>query len=116
MKSKMYSNRKKMSGKVSGIYIVFHTKYNRPMLKGPIQERTNDIVQDVLEDLGCKVHQIKIYQNRVHIQFEYPPRLSISEIMNRVKGKSSRLLRREFPELTKRCEKALWAPRFGMIY
>jgi REP element-mobilizing transposase RayT len=51
MKSKKYSNRKNMSGKVSGIYIVFHTKYNRPLLKGPIQNRTKDIVLDVLEDL-----------------------------------------------------------------
>ncbi len=105
-----------MSGKVSGIYIVFHIKYNRPLLKGPIQNRTNDIVQDVLEELECGVEQIRVYLNRVHLQFVYPPRLSISKIMNRVKGKSSCILRKEFPELVKQCPKALWAPKYGMIY
>ncbi|MEE9150741.1 MAG: IS200/IS605 family transposase [Thermoplasmata archaeon] len=116
MKSKKYSNRKNLSGKVSGIYIVFHTKYNRPLLKGSIQKRTKDIIHDVLDDLDCGVVQIRVYLNRVHLQFIYPPRLSISKIMNNVKGKSSRFLRREFPELVKQCPKALWAPKFGMIY
>ena len=116
MKSKKYSNRKNMSGKVSGIYIVFHTKYNRPLLKGPIQKRTKDIIHDVMDDLECGVEQIMVYPNRVHLQFVYPPRLSISKIMNIVKGKSSCLLRKEFPELVRQCPKALWAPKYGMIY
>jgi putative transposase len=116
MKSKEYSNRKNLSGKVSGIYIMFFTKYNRPLLNGPIQERTKEIVQKTLEDLGCGVVQIKVYPNRVHLKFVYPPRLSISQIMNNVKGKSSRILRKEYPELVRKNPKALWAPRFGMLY
>jgi putative transposase len=116
MKSKKYSNRKNLSGKVSGIYIVFHTKYNRPLLKGSIQSRAREVIHETLEGLDCGVVQIKVYPNRVHLKFVYPPRLSISYIMNKVKGKSSRLLRKEFPELVKQCEKALWAPKFGMIY
>jgi putative transposase len=116
MKSKKYSNKKRMSGKVSGIYIVFHTKYNRPLLNGPIQKRTKNIIHDVMDDLKCKVEQIRVYPNRVHLQFVYPPRLSISKIMNRVKGKSSCLLRKEFPELVKQSPKALWAPKYRMIY
>jgi putative transposase len=116
MKSKEYSNRKNLSGKVSGIYIMFFTKYNRPMLKGPIQDRTKEIGQQSLEDLDCGVVQIKVHPNRVHLQFVYPPRLSISFIMNRIKGTSSRILRKEFPELVKENPKALWAPRYGMVY
>jgi putative transposase len=116
MKSKEYSNRKNLSGKVSGIYIIFFTKYNRHMLRGPILNRAKEIIQKDLEDLGCGVVQIRIYPNRVHIKFVYPPRLAISKIMNKVKGNSSRILRREYPELAKQCPKALWAPKFGMIY
>ena len=105
-----------MSGKVSGIYIVFHTKYNRPLLNGPLQVRAKEIIHKTLEDLDCGVVQIKVYPNRVHLQFVYPPRLAISNIMNKVKGKSSLILRREYPELVKQNPKALWAPRYGMIY
>ncbi len=105
-----------MSGKVSGIYIVFQTKYNRPLLKGSIQSRAKEIIRETLEDLDCGVVQIKVYPNRIHLQFVYPPRLSISNIMNKVKGKSSWILRKEYPELVKQNPKALWAPRYGMIY
>jgi putative transposase len=116
MKSKKYSHRKNLSGKVSGIYIMFFTKYNRPLLSDPIQKRAKEIILETMEDLGCGVVQIKVHPNRVHLQFTYPPRLAISEIMNKVKGKSSRILRKEFPELKEQCEKAFWAPKFGMIY
>ena len=95
---------------------MFFTKYNRYILNGPIQDRAKEIIHQTLEDLGCGVVQIRVHPNRVHLKFVYPPRLSISEIMNKVKGKSSRILRREYPELVKLCPKALWAPKFGMIY
>ena len=116
MKSKEYSNRKNLSGKVTGIYIMFFTKYNRPLLKSSIQGRTKELVQQSLEDLGCGVVQIKVHPNRVHLKFVYPPRLAISKIMNKVKGNSSRILRKEYPELVKQNPKALWAPKFGMLY
>jgi putative transposase len=112
MKAKAYSNRKPrrmLSGK-----IMFHTKYNRPMLKGIIQKRAKEIIQNILEDLGCEVFKIIVHPNYVFIQFSYPPKLSMAKIANKIKGKSSCLLRREFPELVNQCEKALWAPKYGI--
>lgn len=113
MKSKTVSSRK--PGRMLSGRIVFHIKYNRPMLKGRIQKRAREIIRSALEDLDCEVVKIIVQPNYVFIQFVYPPKLSMAKIMNRIKGKSSRILRREFPELVKQCPKALWAPKYGMI-
>ena len=45
---------------------------------------------------------------------EYPPTLSMSDFVKRVKGRSSRLLQSEFPELKKRYwGKHFWAIGYG---
>ena len=112
MKSKTFKNRKPrrmLSGK-----IMFHTKYNRPLLKDVIQKRTRDIILNVLEELDCEVDKIIVQPNYVFLQFRYSPNLAMSRIANKVKGKSSCILRREFPKLIKQCPKALWAPKYGI--
>ncbi len=110
MKSKKYSKNRK------GIHIVFHTKYNRHLLKGKIQRRAIEIIYEILRDYGCSEIAIGVYPNKVHVLFAFPPTLVIAKAMGRVKGKSSYLLRKEFPELEKQCSKALWAPKYRMIY
>jgi putative transposase len=46
----------------------------------------------------------------VHIFFQYPPKYSLSYIAKKIKGRSSRILRKEFPHLREWCEGHLWAP------
>ncbi len=114
MKSEPYSNRKEKPGRMLSGRLVFHTKYNRPMLKDNIQPRVREIIRNVLEDLDCEVIKIIVQPNYVFLQFRYSPKLAMAKIANKVKGISSCLLRREFPELKKQCPKALWAPKYGV--
>ena len=114
MKFETYQNRKEKPGRMLSGRIVFHTKYNRSMLKGEIQKRAREIIQNVLEDLECEVVKIIVQPNYVFLQFNYSPKLARSIIANKVKGISSCLLRREFPELKKQNSKALWAPKYGV--
>ena len=114
MKSKTAGNRTNKPVGLIYDHIVFHTKYNRPMLKAKIQKRAGEIIKNVLEDLDCKVIKIIVQPNYVFLQFNYSPTLAMSRIANKVKGISSCLLRREFPELRKQNQKALWAPKYGV--
>jgi putative transposase len=114
MKSKTYSNRKRKPGRMLYANLVFHTKYNRKMLNEMIRERTKEIVSEILRDLGCELLKIKIHPNYVHVFIGYHPKLAVAKIANRVKGKSSCLLRREFPMLKDQCPKALWAPKYSI--
>lgn len=95
-------------------YLVFHTKYNRKILDEKIRKRAEEIVSEILNDLGCEILKIKIHPNYVHVYIGYPPTLAMAKIANRVKGKSSCLLRKDFPELKSECPKALWAPKYGL--
>jgi len=48
------------------------------------------------------------------MHIEYPPRLSLSDLIKRLKGRSSRLLQKEYTELRKRYwGKHLWAIGYG---
>ncbi|MFX1588297.1 MAG: IS200/IS605 family transposase [Promethearchaeota archaeon] len=107
MKSKTVKNRNKKPGKLLYDHVIFHTKYNRPMLIGKIRPRAKQIICDVLNDLGCEAIEINVQPNHVHLLFGFPPTLPPSKIVNKVKGISSLVLRREFPILVKKCPKAL---------
>jgi putative transposase len=114
MKSETFQNRKEKPGRMLSGRLIFHTKYNRPMLKDNIRPKAKEIILNVLEDLDCEVIKIIVQPNYVFIQFNYSPTLAMSKIANKVKGISSCLLRREFPELKKQNPKALWAPKYGV--
>ncbi len=111
MKSKTFKNRNKKRQSLLYDHIVFHTKYNRPILKGKIRSRTRQIIQDILADLGCEAIEINVQPNHVHLLFGFPPTLPPSKIANKIKGISSFVLRREFPILMKKTPKALWMPK-----
>ncbi len=53
---------------------------------------------------------VALNPDHVHIFFKYPPKYSLSYITKRIKGVSSRILRKEFPHLQEWCGDHLWAP------
>ncbi len=51
--------------------------------------------------------------DHVHLLVNYPPKIAISKLVNSLKGVSSRLLRKEFPQLHNRFYKGvLWSPSY----
>ena len=51
--------------------------------------------------------------DHVHLLVEYPPKIAVSTLVNSLKGVSSRLLRKQFPELSKAYWKGvLWSPSY----
>ena len=52
-------------------------------------------------------------ENHIHLLIEYPPKYSISKLVNHLKGVSSRLLRKEF-DLTPH-QDHLWSPSYFAI-
>ncbi|TRZ89844.1 MAG: IS200/IS605 family transposase [Methanosarcinales archaeon] len=54
--------------------------------------------------------EIAVNPDHVHIFFNYPPKYSLSYIAKRIKGSTSRILRKEFPHLKEWCGEHFWAP------
>lgn len=90
------------------------TKYRYPVLKDEIKKRCRSLLIQDCDALDIKILKGVESKDHVHMHVEIPPKLSISEIMKQLKGRSSRLLQKEFPKLKKRYwGRRFWAKGFG---
>ena len=91
-------------------HIVWVTKYRYPVLVGDIGVRARDLIKEKSSEQGVEIIRGKIGRNHVHIYVSIPPYLSVSKLVQYLKGKTSRKIQQEFPELRKRYwGKHLWA-------
>ncbi|BAF60693.1 transposase and inactivated derivatives [Pelotomaculum thermopropionicum SI] len=89
-------------------HLVFCVKYRRKVLKGPVVERLKEIVHHIAERFGVEIIEQETVLDHIHILFAGKPQLQVSKFVNSLKGVSSRLLRKEFPELREH----LWGNHF----
>jgi putative transposase len=83
------------------VHLVWITKYRYSVLKGEIQLRTRQLIQQICDTNDIKILKGVVSKDHIHIHISYPPKLSISEIVRKIKGRSARKLLQEFPELKK---------------
>jgi putative transposase len=88
--------------------LIWCPKYRRRVLVGGVDVRLKAIIADVASQVGAEVLEVEVMPDHVHLLAEVPPTLPLSEFMRLVKGRSSRLLRMEFPRL--RRLPVLWSP------
>jgi len=90
------------------VHIVWVTKYRYKVLKGDIQSRCRDLIRQDCDTLEIEILKGVVSKDHVHLHVEYSPKQSISDIVKQLKGRSSRLLQKEFPKLKNR----YWGQRF----
>lgn len=83
-------------------HFVWVTKYRYQVLVGDIGLRVRELVRQTCEHLEIEVLRGVVSKDHVHLLVSAPPTLSPSEIMRRIKGRSSTKLFQEFPHLKKR--------------
>jgi len=95
------------------VHLVFVTKYRRRVFDGDAIDRMRRMCGKVCEDMEASLVEMDGEDNHVHLLVEYPPKLAVSVLVNSLKGVSSRLLRKERPDLKKRYWKnVLWSPSY----
>jgi len=95
------------------VHLVFITKYRYRIFDGNALERLRAIFSKVCLDFEAQLVEMDGEDNHVHLLVNYPPKRSISALVNSLKGVSSRLLRLERPDLTRRYWKGvLWSPSY----
>ncbi|HSH19551.1 MAG TPA: IS200/IS605 family transposase [Draconibacterium sp.] len=96
-------------------HIVWATKYRYPVLKGDVQERCRDILIQICDSENVQILKGVVSKDHIHMHVEYSPSLSLSILVKKLKGRSSRLLQQEFPELGKKYwGRHFWAVGFGV--
>lgn len=89
-------------------HVVFCPKYRRSVLTAPVDARLKELLAEIAEEHGMTVHATEVMPDHVHLFVEADPTLCVAEIVNRFKGRTSRLLREEFPSLRSRLP-TLWS-------
>ena len=96
-------------------HLVWVTKYRYHVLKGKIQVRCRELLIQICDSEDVKILSGVVSKDHVHMHIEYAPKKSISDIVKRLKGRTSRILQSEYPELQKRYwGKHFWAIGYGV--
>jgi putative transposase len=81
------------------LHIVWVTKYRHKVLYQEVAERVRAIVREECRKSGVDILKGPVSSNHVHVLVSIPPQVTISRLIQRMKGKSSSHLLREFPPL-----------------
>ena len=96
------------------VHLVFVTKYRRNVFEAEHIDHLCRTVRQVCNDFDCVLATCTGEHDHVHLLIEYPPTVQLSKLINSLKGVSSRLIRRDFPNLGQRVWKGqhLWSPSY----
>jgi len=91
-------------------HLIWGTKHRKPALREGIGSRLIQVVTATCEKEGGQLLGIHVEPEHVHTLIGLRPTHNVANIVNRIKGATSRVLRLESPELSWMVnEKSLWA-------
>ena len=83
-------------------HFVWITKYRYQILRGKIAYRLRELLKQGCEAKEIAIVRGSISKDHVHMLLSCPATMAPSKIVQYLKGRSSRLLQEEFPELKRR--------------
>lgn len=83
-------------------HFVWVTKYRYKVLHGEVALRVKELVRQTCEAFEINIISGVVSKDHVHVFVSAPPSIAASEIMRRIKGRTSSKLFEEFPHLKKR--------------
>ena len=96
-------------------HTIWVTKYRYKILTGDIQQRCRTLIIQICDSEDVKILKGAVSKDHVHMLIEYRPSTKISDLVKRIKGRTSRMLQQEYPELKKRYwGKHFWAIGYGV--
>jgi len=69
-------------------------------LVGQIEVRLKELIREICEELQSELIELEIMPDHVHLLIEVDPQFGVHKVIKTIKGKTSRILRKEFKELT----------------
>lgn len=96
-------------------HIIMTPKYRGKIFNGEIADRTDEIIREICQNIDVEIIELSVQTNHVHVMIQHPPKISISQIVEKIKSNSSRILRSEFPKLYDWCPKGLWSRGYHVV-
>ncbi len=82
-------------------HIVWITKYRKPVLRGEIAQRLRELVREICKSKDVEIIRGHVSSNHVHIFVSCPPHYSVSQLVQSIKGKTSRKLMMDYKSLSR---------------
>ena len=81
------------------VHLVWCTKYRHKALQQDVACRIRDLLRQICEASDIQIVKGHVSKDHIHLYVSYPPKLSVSEMIKRLKGRSSKMIQTEFQEL-----------------
>ena len=88
-------------------HIVWCPKYRRKVLINGVDTRLKELIQEIAKELKLEIIELEVMPDHVHILLEVDPQFGIHRAVKALKGRTSRILRQEYPWLRSRIP-TLW--------
>lgn len=94
-------------------HLVFVPRYRRKVFDLDALERLRATFAAVCEDFGATLSEFNGESDHVHLLVNYPPKVTVSGLVNSLKGVSARRLRQDRPDIAQRYWKGgLWSASY----
>lgn len=80
-------------------HIVWCPKYRRKVLVGAVEKRLKEIIIELAIELNVEIIEMETDKDHIHILVDLDPQFGVMKFIRLAKGRSSKLLRNEFPHL-----------------
>lgn len=88
-------------------HVVWCPKYRRKVIGGRMEVRLKEIIAEVIAEKGAWLVEMETMPDHVHLLVEVDPQFGVHKLVKAIKGRSSRVLRDEFPWLKSKLP-SLW--------
>ena len=104
---------KEMDHNSHSVYLLYYhlvmvVKYRRKVINAQISDRAKEIFEYIAPNYGIVVEEWNHDTDHVHVMFRAQPRTELSKFINAYKSASSRLIKKEYPEIREK----LWKEAF----
>ena len=90
-------------------HLVLVTKYRKPVLQGKVRDYVYALIKETMESENIIIREMNGEAEHIHILFDYVPDVRLSELINKIKSRTARLVRRDYPV---EVGKYYWKPLF----
>lgn len=88
-------------------HVIFTTKYRRKVLSVTVEEKLKAIIQEKQAEYDYEIIEMEVMPDHVHLLLSVNPQIGICEIVRKIKGITSHIIRETFPEVKSRIP-CLW--------
>ena len=96
---------------------MFVTKYRRGVFTKEMLVRVNEIMKETCLQMDCELLEFGGEDNHIHLMVSAHPKIAVSNLVGKLKGKSSYMIRREYWERIKPMlwGKHFWSPSYCVV-